>query len=87
MYVVYILYSHKIDQYYIGFTKDITDRLRRHNTKNKGFTNKAKDWKIVYREYFHDKLDALKREKEIKSWKSRTLIEKLISSAGLEHSN
>lgn len=48
-----------MDQYYIGFTKDITNRLRRHNTKNKVFTNKAEDWEIVYREYFDDKLDAM----------------------------
>ncbi|VTP88187.1 Uncharacterised protein [Sphingobacterium daejeonense] len=48
-----------MDHYYIGFTKDITNRLRRHNTKNKGVTNKAEDWEIVYREYFDDKLDAM----------------------------
>jgi len=30
-------------------------------------------------------VDAMKRENEIKKWKSRKLIEKLISKAGSEH--
>jgi len=87
MYVVYILYSPLLDRYYIGFTKDISDRLRRHNAKNKGFTKKANDWKIVYQETFIHKAEAMNREKEIKKWKSRILIEKLINSAGSEHSD
>ncbi len=39
------------------------------------------DW---YHEKFDDKKAAMNREKQIKSWKSKKLIEKLI---GLEHSD
>ncbi len=87
MYFVYILYSAQLDQYYIGFTKNISDRLRRHNSKSKGFTNRANDWELVYKEFYKDKLEAMKRERQIKNWKSKTLLEKLISSAGSEHSD
>ncbi|WP_237235663.1 GIY-YIG nuclease family protein, partial [Sphingobacterium mizutaii] len=87
MYTVYIIYSPSLDRYYIGFTQDITDRLRRHNSKSKGFTNRANDWIIVHVESFNQKNEAMRREKEIKGWKSKKLIEKLIRDAGSEHSD
>jgi predicted GIY-YIG superfamily endonuclease len=37
---------------------------------------------LVYQEIYALKADAMKREKQIKGWKSRKLIEKLI---GLDH--
>ena len=79
MYIVYILYSINEDRYYIGFTGDeIQERLRKHNSNHKGFTGKVADWRIVYTESFTQKKEAMKRELEIKKWKSRKLIEKLI---------
>ncbi|OIQ97355.1 hypothetical protein GALL_206140 [mine drainage metagenome] len=58
------------------------ERLKKHNSNHKGFTGKFNDWKIIYTETFDKKSDAMKREKEIKNWKSRIKVEKLI---GLEH--
>ena len=78
-FIVYIIYSALIDKYYIGFTsREITERLRRHNSNHKGFTGKKADWQIVHTEDYPTKTLALEREKEIKSWKSRKKIEKLI---------
>ncbi|HCI56350.1 MAG: GIY-YIG nuclease family protein [Bacteroidales bacterium] len=34
-----MLYSGKLDKYYIGYTADIEGRLLRHNRKSKGFTS------------------------------------------------
>ena len=85
MFSVYILYSLTLDRYYVGFTIDLDSRLRRHNSHSKGFTGRAKDWRVVYQEFYKDKVGALNREQEIKRWKSRLLIEKLIGSVGLEH--
>ncbi len=80
MYIVYILYSLISDRYYTGFTGDeILERLRRHNSNHKGFTGKVADWKIVYTETFSEKDEGIKREAEIKSWKSRKRIEQLIA--------
>ncbi len=75
----YILHSEKLGKYYIGSTQNLEDRLRKHNTNHKGFTGKLGDWKIVYHETFDSKTEAYKRELQIKSWKSRVAIEKLIS--------
>jgi len=78
---VYILYSEKLDKYYIGSTESsIEDRLKKHLSNHKGFTGKIKDWKVVYSEILPDKQHALTREKHIKSWKSRIMIEKLIKN-------
>ncbi len=87
-FTTYILYSKGGDKYYIGFTADdMNERLRKHNTNHKGFTGKYKDWIIVHFEVFEDKPTAMNREKEIKSWKSRVMIEKLtgIRPFGLAH--
>jgi putative endonuclease len=85
MYFLYILYSAKLDKYYIGSTSNINERLRKHNCNHKGFTGSNEDWILKHKEIFESKSEALKREQEIKKWKSRKLIEKLISSAGSEH--
>jgi len=53
---------------------ELTQRLRRHLSDHSGFTSKAKDWKVVYQEEFINKSTGLKREKEIKNWKSRSKI-------------
>ena len=77
---LYILYSEELDKYYTGVTQEISARLKEHLWNHKGYTAKAKDWRVVYHESFSTKEEALKRENQIKKWKSRKMIEKLISS-------
>ena len=80
MYFVYIIYSEKIDKYYIGYTSDLHNRVRRHNANSKGFTNTGKPWTLVYFEQFDSKKEAANREKYLKAWKSKKKIEALIKS-------
>ena len=81
MYKVYILYSGLKDKYYVGSSgDDLFQRIRRHNSKHKGFTGSGGDWELKYFEPYSTKTEALIREKEIKRWKSRKKIEKLIGS-------
>ena len=79
MYYTYILHSQKLSKYYVGYSDDVENRFRKHLTDHKGFTGKAKDWKIVYTEVFDTKEAAHKRELQIKGWKSKRMIETLIS--------
>jgi putative endonuclease len=77
----YILYSHILDKFYIGSTgESLEERLRRHLTSHKGFTSKAKDWIIVYSEQYQDIKEAHQREMQIKRWKSKKMIQDMISS-------
>ncbi len=88
MHFAYIIYSISRDKYYIGSCEDVNERLIKHNTNHSGFTGKTGDWTIKWTEQHPTKTDALKREKQIKAWKSRKLIEKLIvefNAAGLAH--
>ena len=66
MYYFYIIYSTLLDKYYLGYTSDLNERLKKHNTHHKGFTGKANDWKVVYSENFNNKNDAYKREQQVK---------------------
>jgi putative endonuclease len=76
----YILYSKKLDKYYIGHTADILEeRLRKHNSNHDGFTGKSNDWQIAYTEIFLFKDQAYARERKVKNWKNRKRIELLIN--------
>ena len=77
---VYILFSPHKDKFYIGFTSVLENRITRHNQKSKGFTGTTNDWEIVYSESYSTKFEAMTREKQIKSWKSRSKIQQLINS-------
>ena len=73
----YILYSQNIDKFYVGYTNNLHERLKKHNYTHKGFTGRTDDWKIVYFEEFLSKKEAISREREIKAWKSKRKIIKV----------
>lgn len=77
---IYILFSQIKNRFYIGFTSNLEERIIRHNQKSNGFTGNANDWTIVYTENYSSKEEAVKRELQIKSWKSRKKIQELIVS-------
>jgi putative endonuclease len=76
----YILVSTRSGRYYIGHTESIDRRLSDHNSgkvlsiKNKG------PWECIYQESFATKLEANRRELEIKKKKSKIYIENLINN-------
>ena len=80
MFFVYIIYSDKLDRFYVGFSADPDSRLIKHNRDSKGFTAKGRPWILVFSQPFSNKNEALKREKQIKNWKSRKKILELILS-------
>ncbi len=84
MFSVYIIYSAKLDKYYIGFSSDVNQRLLKHNRKSKGFSQNGKPWILLFTEAFETKKEAMIREKQLKSWKNKKRIEDLIK-AGSEH--
>jgi putative endonuclease len=84
MFHFYILHSQHLDRYYIGHTSDLTEQLKKHNTHHKGFTGKTNDWKVVYTEEYETKSAAFHREPQVKKWKSREEVEKLIRTLSSE---
>ena len=78
MYYTYIIYSDSNNQYYVGYTYELKLRLERHNLGWSKSTKSGIPWRLVYHEEYPAKSEAMSREREIKKWKSRKLIEKLI---------
>jgi putative endonuclease len=79
MYTLYILHSKNIDRYYVGYTNNLPRRLSEHNRIKGKYTDIGIPWEVVYTEMFDAKKDAMKREKYIKSTKSRKFIIELIA--------
>lgn len=66
MYYVYILKSLKVGKWYIGSSDNPERRLIEHN---KGTTQSTKPYipyKIIYKEEYENKQNAINREKQIK---------------------
>ncbi|MFD2918075.1 GIY-YIG nuclease family protein [Terrimonas rubra] len=78
-FIVYIIYSPKLDRYYIGYTTDMTKRINEHNSGVSTFTAKATDWILKWSKGFDSRELAMKEERIIKAKKSRKYIEWLIT--------
>jgi len=73
------LYSEKYDKIYVGYTSNLEVRLLSHNIlSKKGWTVRYRPWKLIYNEEYENKVDALRRERELKSHKGRDFIRTLI---------
>ena len=83
MYWMYILYSQRLDKYYIGQTDDLEDRVDRHNAGRSGYTKPGRPWELAYTEQFKTRSEAVKREMFLKSpagWLQLKKIKKQIQS-------
>lgn len=66
MYFVYVLQRLDSDEKYIGYSTDIDRRLIEHNNHQNTSTTHGK-WQLIYYEAYLHKMDALGREKFLKS--------------------
>ena len=80
MFTVYIIQNNLSKKYYVGFTNNF---CRRENEHNRGQTKSTKSkgkWNLVYEEEFKTRLEAIKRERQIKSYKGGNAFKKLIAA-------
>lgn len=78
MWFVYILQCED-GSLYTGYSNNVEKRFLAHkNGKGAKYTKSHKPIKIVFVEKFTNKLDALKREREIKSWSKSKKIKFLV---------
>ncbi len=79
MATIYIIYSTRIDQFYIGSCLDMKQRLEQHLNKSYqvGFTHRADDWNIFYLKENIEYQTARKIEEHIKRMKSKKYIHDL----------
>ncbi|RJR25998.1 GIY-YIG nuclease family protein [Candidatus Microgenomates bacterium] len=81
MYFVYILRSTKDGKYYIGSTKNIEQRLYRHNRGLVKSTTRRAPLKLIYYEEYKTLSEALKRESKIKSYKGGEAFKRLLKNS------
>jgi putative endonuclease len=67
MYYVYVIQSKKDKQFYIGFTRDLENRIREHNEGRVSSTKERGPFELIYYEACLNEQDALAREKYLKS--------------------
>jgi len=85
MYKVYAVYNNKNNKIYIGQTKDLPSRLTLHNNKEFKHCYTAKfdgKWDLIYAEDVATRQDALRREKQLKSYQGRQYVKSLIKIPG-----
>ena len=67
MYFIYVLYSLKDHKLYKGYTSNLENRLKKHNSGGSKSTAKRKPFVLIHIEQFENKTDALKRELYLKT--------------------
>jgi putative endonuclease len=78
---VYILQSESTGRFYTGQTAKLEVRLACHNSNfSKSLKNKG-PWKLLYTEKYETRSQAVCRERQIKNWKDRRMIERLVSAS------
>lgn len=82
LYYIYIIENLADLSWYIGFSIDVPRRIDEHNLHIGGeYTGKKQGkWRLIYIEGYASKLDALGREKYLKSGAGRTYIKKQLAN-------
>ena len=87
MHYVYVLRIKKPGRHYIGQTQDLAKRLEKHLLgKTKSVKNRG-PFEVVYVEKCRSRPEAMKREKEIKSYKGGEAFKRLLSGSAKQKMN
>ena len=81
MFFVYAIYNRKHSKIYIGQTKDFVERIYLHNQGifKTSFTSRYDGlWVLIYKEELKTRQESLTREKQLKSYRGREFIKRLI---------
>ena len=80
MFYVYVLRSLKNRKHYVGHTQDLDNRIEEHNRgKSKSVRGKG-PFVLIYKEPYQLRCDAVKRERQIKSYKGGEAFKKLLAT-------
>ena len=79
-YYVYLIktINSKISKSYVGYTNNISKRLKKHNTNKGAKSTKGFQWKLIYKKKFISKSKAMSYEYKLK--KDRKTRNEIIKS-------
>ncbi len=72
-YFIYII-KNKDGKIYIGQTYDVNKRMIEHNKIGLGYTSKFRPWKLIHKEMFLSRQEAMDRERYLKTGNGRDWI-------------
>ena len=72
---VYILYSESAGIYYKGQTRDLSERLQRHNQGREKATRHGAPWQLIWHTEKPDRESAMLLEKKLKNLSRKRLTE------------
>lgn len=81
MFWVYAIYNITHKKFYIGQTENLEQRIILHNIgefKNSYTARFDGEWVLIYKEPVQERLEALRREKQLKSYQGRQFIKNYI---------
>ena len=81
MYYVYVLLSEKDQNFYIGFSENVGQRLDEHNTGKNISTKLRRPFELIYYETHTSKSDALRREQYFKTTKGKATLKQILKDA------
>ena len=81
MYFAYAIFNRKHRKIYVGQTGNLEKRMAVHDSKDfpNSYTARFDGvWELIYSEEVANRKDALKREKQLKSYKGREFLKQYI---------
>ena len=67
-YYAYVIASKKpFLKTYVGWTNNISKRIKKHNSSKGAKSTRGRKWNLIYKEIFSNKIKAMKREYQIKN--------------------
>lgn len=78
MFYVYVLESLKNANLYIGYSLDLRSRLQKHNHGQVFSTAPYRPWHVIHYEAYLNRLDALRREKYLKTSQGSRLLKRML---------
>jgi putative endonuclease len=78
---VYILFSEKLNRYYIGQTIDLQERIKQHNSGfyNDASTKNSNDWKLFWSLECDSRKQAIQIESHIKRMRNKVYYQNLVT--------
>jgi len=76
-YYVYMLKSinnNKSNKSYVGYTRNLSERINKHNSNKGAKSTKGYKWVLIYKRYFKDKSKAMSYEYKLKKDRKKRAI-------------
>ena len=84
MFYVYVLKSLRNNKRYVGYTsKTPKERVGEHNKGDNAWTSQNRPFELIYSEEYSSKVEALKREKFLKSGQGRKFLDNLFPGSSI----